>query len=71
MGNGEVCRRRFDRSDRQREKCISERMFACDEPVRVTNWAPGALNNILCSAPTAEPHPHVSKLPRWRACVPS
>lgn len=25
-------------------------MFACDEPARVTNWAPGALNNILCLA---------------------
>lgn len=69
-GNGEVCGGGgggggggFDPSDRQREKCISERMFACDELARGTNWAPGALNNILCLAPAAAPHGYGSKLP--------
>lgn len=39
----------FDPSDRLREKVHRiKRMFGCDETARVTNWAPGALNNKLC-----------------------
>lgn len=44
-------------------------MFACDEPARVTNWAPGALNNILCLAPAAELHWCVSSRPAGGVCT--